>query len=150
MKKFKFRFQAVEELRIRKEEEAMRAFAEAQELFRAEVGRRNELLGQLEGSMLRRESLANEPTLPANFALEEGFIAGTKQRIIQQEQAIYRAARRVRKAHQEFLAARRERMVIEKLRERELEEYKKAAAKKEQKELDELYVTRAGMPKEIA
>ena len=62
--------------------------------------------------------------------------------MIRQDQAIVRASRSVEKALRAYLTARRQTRMIETLREKDYQEFKKMVAKKEQKELDELSAMR--------
>lgn len=145
-KKFRFRFESVEKVRKLREDEALRALAAAQRAFQDAVSRRARLGERLRLSLERRESLggaSGQAIATAPFRLENDFIAGTKQRIIQAEQGILRARRGVEKALKVYLNARRQTKVIETLREKDYAEYRKAMAKKEQKDLDDLYVMRA-------
>jgi flagellar export protein FliJ len=97
----------------------------------------------LSDALERREKLGIEAIGIDAFQLEQNFIFGTKQRIVQQDQALVRASRGVEKALRAYLHARRQTRTIEMLREKQYQEFRKALTKKEQKELDELSVMRA-------
>lgn len=143
-KKFKFRLEAVEKIRRVKEQEALRGLAHAQSKFQVALNHKVELLGELEKSLIRREGLGTIKAAPAlDFQMETAFISGTKQRIIQADQAILRAKKFVEKALRELLVARRALRTIETLREKAYEEFKREMRKREQKALEDIYVGRS-------
>ena len=143
MKKFKFKFTAVEKVRKSHEDEALRVLAVAQQAFNAAKEHRNSLEKEMVTSLIRREGLGKESVGIVVFQLENDFIKGTKVRILQAENAIKKASRGVEKALRGYLHARRQMKMIEVLREKALADFKREAAKKEQKDLDDLYVMRA-------
>jgi flagellar export protein FliJ len=142
MKRFKFRFEAVEKVRKTREKESLRALGAAQRELLAARARKDSLVSALQGSLLRRERLGQEAVSPTAYVLETDFIQGTKARIIQSEQGITRAQRGVEKAMRVYLLALRQLRAIENLREKMFAEFKRAKAKKEQKESDDLTLMR--------
>ena len=116
----------------------LRALGAAQRSYQEELEEKKQILAQLDLALKRREKLGVEATGIHAFQIEQNFITGTKQRIIRQDQAIVRASRTVEKTLRAYLAARRQTRTIEILREKDFAEFKKAVAKKEQKELDDL------------
>lgn len=145
MRKFQFKFASVLKIRKNKEDAALRAFGSAQRAYQAELAKKAALLEELEKSLLRREDLGRNPTDITLFRLEQDFIVGTKQRIIQADQAIMRARRNMEKALKAYVEARRATKTIEILYEKSREEYRQKALKAEQKELDDLVIMRAGL-----
>ena len=143
MKKFRFQFETVLRLRKNRENDALRALAVAQRAYQADLERKAALVSELKAALLRRENLGTEAIGIDAFQIEENFIVGTKQRIIRQDQALVRASRAVEKNLRAYLHARRQTHTIELLREKQYLAFKKAVAKKEQKDLDELTVMRA-------
>ncbi len=150
MRKFRFRLEVVLKLRKSREESALRALADAQRRHQEELGRKRELLAALDGSLARREGYGARATDIAAFRTEQDFINGTKQRIIQAEQAIVRAMRGVEKALRTYLAARRQTRAMEVLHDNEYAEFRKEQAKLEQKRLDDLALMRARLKEESA
>lgn len=120
----------------------MRALAEAQRAFQAAVERKLTLQSRLADALARREALGAVPTSVTAFLLENDFITGTKHRIVQSEQGIFRARKGVEKALRGYLLARRQTRVIEKLRENAYAEYRRERARREQRELDDLTLMR--------
>jgi flagellar export protein FliJ len=143
MKKFRFQFDAVLKVRKGRENDALAALGAAQRTYQLELARKQELQDRLSGSLARREGLGSEATTVLAFQLEQAFINGTKQRIIQSDQAILRASRGVERALRAYLAARRQTRMIEMLEEKAFAEYRKEASRKERRDLDELMVMRA-------
>lgn len=145
MKKFRFKFQALETVRKAQEDVALRSLAKAQELFREATELKSRLQSVLEESLIRRESLGVIAVESRDFRTEEDFIRGTKQRLVQSDQAIYRARKGVEKALRGYLHARRQTRMIEVLREKAYAEYRENVRKKEQRDLDDLYLMRSRM-----
>jgi flagellar FliJ protein len=150
MRRFEFKFAAVLKQRKTLEEHALRALGAAQRVHRAEVERKEGLVSELEAALVRRESLGIEPVGPAAFRLEQDFITGTKQRIIQADQAILRATRGVEKALRAYLHAKKQCRMIEVLKEKAYADYRKARTKFEQRQQDDFAVMRARLRAEIA
>lgn len=143
MRRFRFRFEVVERVRKAKEGEALRSLSEAQGVYQQALAHKSSLLKKLSQALERREKLGIEAVTPVAFRTETDFITGTKQRIIMADQAIVRATRGVEKALRAYLFARKQVRTIEALRERHFLEFKKALAKKEQRDLDDLYTMRS-------
>jgi len=143
MKRFKFRLEAVEKVRKRKEEEALQALARARTELQSALDRKNSFEQSLSDSLSRRESLANQAVCSDAFAIEEAFISGTRVRIRQVEVQIHRAARVVERATRAYMHARRDTSVIETIKENDLHEFKKQQARTEMKEMDDLSSIRA-------
>lgn len=142
MKKFRFRFEAVEKLRKNQEQRAMQEFAEAQRDYFACVREKEKLLIDLENALIGREKLADEWTSPHLFQLQDSHIFGVKKSIGRAEQTIIRAHKKLQKAMKAFLEARRNVKKIEHLKNKDLEIYKRDRAKYEQNRLDELTTMR--------
>ncbi len=147
MRKFRFRFEIVETIRRSREEEALRALAAAQRAHRAQVVRKERLVTELGDSLERREALGREAVPVSAFATEYDFIVGTKVRIIQADQAIRRAVKSVEKALRAYLVAKKQTRTIEVLRERAYGDWRRDCLKRENRELDDLYVMRARFAK---
>jgi flagellar export protein FliJ len=150
MRKFRFKFEALERVRKAREDDCLHALSQAQSAFRDAVERKNDRVRELEEALIRRERLGSEPVSVNAFVLEEDFIVGTRQRIVQSEQAILRAKRGVEKALRAYLEARRQCRMIEVLREKASAEFKKERSKQEQKQLDDIYVMRSRLMRESA
>jgi flagellar export protein FliJ len=148
MRRFKFRFEAVEKVRRNREQQVLRLLGGAQRDLDAAKTRKIRLEQKLEEALKARELLGRTPVSAHEFALAEQFIRGTHQRIGQAEQGILRAQRALEKATRVYLLARRQLKAIETLREKHLVEWKRARAKKEQSVLEDLITTRTAFLKE--
>ncbi|MEK6705088.1 MAG: hypothetical protein AABZ06_04820, partial [Bdellovibrionota bacterium] len=92
--------------------------------------------------LLRRENLGKEPVGIIPFKLENDFITGTKQRLQKTENLIIKAKKGVEKAIRAYLAARKQTLIIEKLYEKALGEFKKQLGKRHEKEMNDLFLMR--------
>lgn len=147
MRKFHFRLESVERHRKLKEQERQVWLAKCMERLRAtearlldldmkEVQARRDFAGL--GSLSGRE-VAN----PAKFWLLDQFIQGQKIRRVDLKQQLMADEQEAALAYQEFLKARQQRKIMEKLRERRLEQFKEDFRKEEGRRQDEQYVMRA-------
>jgi flagellar FliJ protein len=150
MKKFRFRFESVLRVRKAQENEALSALAASQRAYQAEVSRKEELKEYLAQALSRREQIGKRPAAGTDFYLEQSFITGTKQRITQSEQAIFRASKAVERSLRNYLLAKRQTRVFESLYEKDFQEYKKERAKLEQKAVEDLILMRTRLKEEIA
>lgn len=149
MKSFKFKFEVVERHRKQKEDEALSMLALAQEKLKEEINKRNSLISSMNSSLQRREELGDFPLSKGHFQLEDEFISGQKIRIKNADLEIERAKNRVGKVFSYFLKCRKDKKIIERLRENELDKHKKEVKKSEQKIQDDLYVMRSGAQKKV-
>ncbi len=143
MKRFKFRFDAVEKVRRNREQQVLRLLGASQRDLEAAQARKRKLTERLATALAAREKIGLQSAYPADFGISTDFIQGTKQRIIQADGAIARAKRALEKATRVYLIARRQLRAIETLREKHHEEWKRERSKKEQKELDDLVIMRS-------
>jgi flagellar export protein FliJ len=142
MKKFEFKFAAVLKQRKIREEEALRALGQAQRAYQAELDNKKRLLSDLDLALKRREALGEYPVSPIAFQLEDEFITGSKHWIRRADQAIFRATKNVEKALRGYLHARKQSRMIEILREKAYEQYRRDRSKDEQKRLDDITIMR--------
>lgn len=141
MKRFRFRLEAVERVRRAKEQETLRGLALAQAKYQDALGAKRKIFEDNERALVRREGLAKAAQPILAYQIESEFIAGNRQRIAQSDQAIFRARKFVEKALREVMLAKRALRAIELLREKAYAEFKAALRKREQKELEEVYVS---------
>jgi flagellar export protein FliJ len=148
MRKFRFKFDTLLKQRKSREELALRQLAEAQRAYHQELARKAEFEALLEKALVRRESLGQSPVTVTAFITEQDYITGTKQRIIQVQQAITRATRGVEKALRTYLHCRRQTKMMETLYEKHYIEFKRELAKKEAKALEDFAVMRSHLSTE--
>jgi flagellar export protein FliJ len=145
MRKFRFKFATLLKQRKSREETAMRQLAEAQRVYQLGLATKAELERTLEQSLIRREMLGQSPVTIAAFLMEQDYIVGTKQRIVQAQQGIVRATRGVEKALRTYLDCRRQTKMMETLYEKHYAEFKQEMAKKEAKRIEDFAVMRAAL-----
>jgi flagellar export protein FliJ len=144
MKRFRFRLEAVEQVRRNDELIAMRSLATAQRALQREIQQKNNLVSLLAKTAEKRQALSGDVVTSASYAIHESLILGTKKRIIAAGYAIRRAKKAVEQALLILLAKRRALRAIEILREKAFENFKKERSRYEAKQLDDLQVMRAG------
>jgi flagellar export protein FliJ len=141
-KRFRFRLEAVERVRRAKEQEALRALALAQSKYNESLRAKQALLEENNRALNRREQLARTAQPVLAYQIENEFISGNRQRMVQADQSIFRNRKFVEKALREVIMAKRALRAIELLREKAFAEFKQALRKREQKEMEEVYVSR--------
>jgi flagellar FliJ protein len=140
---YEFSLEVVLEHRRRTENEARRRFMEAQAKVDEAVAQLNEYYAQVdrtreENLSLQRQGGTNAPSLVAN----EAFISGQKFRIEAQRMKIRDLKAEAEILQSALLEAAKEVKTLEKLKERQFEEYKKKRRKHEAREIDEIVVLR--------
>lgn len=147
MKKFEFRLATVEKHRKLQEQEKQVWLAKCVSKLRATEKRLLDL--DMKEVQARREfaSLGNpsqkDAVNSAKFWLLDQFIQGQKVRRIVLKQQLEIDSQEVNQAYRDFLHARQQRKIMEKLREKRLQQYNLEHRKHEQRLTDEQYVTRA-------
>lgn len=147
MKKFQFRLEALEKHRKLQEQERQvwlakciaRLRATEEKLFdldRREVQARRDFSGL--GSPGSKEEAS-----PAKFWMLDQFIQGQKKRRMELKEELQFQEREVANAYREFLNARQQRKIMEKLREKRFAQFKEESRKVENRKQDEQYVMRA-------
>jgi flagellar export protein FliJ len=141
--KYEFSLEVVLEHRRRTENEARRVFLEAQAKVDQAVAQLNEYYAQVDRTReqnltLQLQGGANAPSLTAN----ESFITGQKFRIDSQRMMIRDLKMEAEALQEALLEAAKEVKTLEKLKERQLEEFKKKRRKHEAREIDEIVTLR--------
>lgn len=146
MRKFQFRLEAVERHRKLQEQERQVWLAKCLERMR---GTERKLLDlDMREVQARREFSAlgkadrSDPATANKFWMLDQFIKGQKLRRIDLKKQLQTEEQEVGLAYQAFLKARQQRKIMEKLREKKMDQYKDELQKHESRQQDELYVTR--------
>jgi flagellar FliJ protein len=141
--KFEFSFDRLLQHKKRIEDEARRHFNEAQGKVDKAQEQLNTMYNQVDRTRLRTVELSERggAAVPELSLLNE-FIIGQRTRIENQRAMIRDLAAEAERLQDILVGTARERKTLEKLREKRLEDFKKARKKKEMKEVDELVVTR--------
>lgn len=141
--KFEFSLESLLEHRRRLEEVAQRDWAEAQAKVDRAVARLNEYYDQVDQARHRSASLETQGGAQAGALISiDEFIAGQRYRIETQRQTIRELKVEAERLQEILIEAAKETKTLEKLKERQFEEFKLKRRKAETKAIDELVVTR--------
>ncbi len=143
MAKFQFQLQAVEKVRAQKEQKMLEELSVSQGKYQEKIAKKKELLNKKQESFVRKNELVSRDASINEIRLLEEYITGVKQNIIRADQEIIRARRFLDQAMRQYIHARRERMMIDRLKEKAMNEFKIEQNRLEQKELDDLITMRA-------
>ncbi|HAN15696.1 MAG: flagellar export protein FliJ [Proteobacteria bacterium] len=146
MARFVFRLQTVLEHRKRLEDLAKVAFGESQGgLFREQATLRG-FQEDEERTVDHLEVIQHEGILDMeNLQLGLRFLDVIKVQIDRQTQVVARAEARVEQRRQELVAAMQARKALDRLREKQLADFKRLEQLREMKEVDEMAVMRHGL-----
>lgn len=141
VRRFEFSLQKVLDYRQRREEQALRAFAEAQ----AQLAHARAVLERLQHE--REECLARSQRrhrlMVPMLTVEQTYLSALEERLEEQRQRVAQAERLLEERRQALLEAQRERKALERLREKQYEQWRQEMLRVEQKALDELATMRA-------
>jgi flagellar FliJ protein len=143
MAKFQFQLQTVEKVRVKKEQKMLEELSVSQAKFQEKIANKKALLQKKQDAFVRKNELASRDASINEIRLLEDFITGLKQNIIRADQEIIRSRRFLEQAMRQYIHARRERMMIDRLKEKAVAEFKIEQNRLEQKELDDLITMRA-------
>ncbi len=143
MAKFKFQLETVEKVRTQKEQKMLEELSLCQRAYQEKVETKKELLHKKQKSFQRKNELVSRDSSINEIRLVEDYITGLKQQIVRADQAIIRSRRFLEQAMKQYIQARRERMMIERLKEKAFDEFKVEQSRLAQKSLDDLITMRA-------
>ena len=151
MKKFKFRLEVVERDRQIKEQGKRLELSKAiQALQKVEAGLldldQREVQARREFASLGSTDKIGEINSSSFWILDQ-FIQGQKVRRFELKQILQERETQVSFAYKDFLQARQQKKIMEKLRERREEEYKEEVRQHERRNQDELYTSRHRLTK---
>lgn len=141
MRRFEFSLQKVLDYRQRREEQALRAFAEAQAQLAQERAVLESLLHEREACL--RRSQRRHRLMMSMLTVEQTYLSALEERIVVQRERVTQAERLLEERRQALLEAQRERKALERLREKQYEQWRQEMLRVEQKALDELATMRA-------
>jgi len=117
--------------------------SEAQKKYQEKIAEKKSLLSKKQDSFIRKNELVSQDASINDIRLLEEFIIGLKQHIIRADQAIIRARRFLEQSMRKYVHARRERMMVDRLKETAMAEFKIEQDRLKQKQLDDLITMRA-------
>jgi len=136
--KFNFRFASNLRVKERLEEQKKLEYGKALAALENEKQKKRILLTERENTINSfRESVQKDIT-PYDLQMHNNYLGVLKERIIKQDAAIKRAEEFAEKKRLELVEAMKERKIMEKLKEKDFEEFKIAEQLKEQKIQDEI------------
>jgi flagellar FliJ protein len=141
MRRFEFSLQKVLDYRRRREEQAIRAFAQAQAQLLHEQAVLHRLLVERE-ECLRRSHRRQRLTMEL-LDVEQTYLTTLERRIEAQRERVAEVEKVLEERRQALIEARRERKALERLREKHYEQWRQETLRTEQKALDELATMRA-------
>lgn len=141
MRRFEFSLQKVLDYRQRREEQAIRAFAEAQAQLMHEQAVLHRLLIERE-ECLRRSHRRERLTVEL-LDVEQTYLSALEERIETQRERVAEAERMVEQRREGLIEAQRERKALERLREKHYEQWRQEMLRAEQNTLDDLATVRA-------
>lgn len=143
MAKFKFKLETVEKVRLQKEQKMLEELSRCQRAFQEKIAFKKELLQKKQDAFLAKNELVSRDSIINDIRVMEDYITGLKVQIIRADQAIIRARRFLDQAMRHFVIARRERLMIDRLKEKAMEEFKHEQSRLEQKFFDDLMTMRS-------
>lgn len=151
MKKFQFRLQVVEKHRKTQEQEKQVWLAKCVERLKKTEAALFDL--DMKEVQARRDFAAlgspgnRDKANSAKFWMLDQFIKGQRVRRIELKETMALQEQEVAQAYRDFLKARQQRKIMEKLHEKRKKQYLEEARKVEGRKQDEQYVTRAKITK---
>lgn len=143
MAKFKFKLETVEKVRLQTEEKMLQELSLNQRAYQEKINAKKDLLTKKQKAFLDKNEMASRDANINEIRLLEDYITGLKQHILRADQAIVRSRRFLDQAMKHYILARRERMMIDRLKEKAHEEFKIEESRFAQKSLDDLITMRA-------
>lgn len=138
MKNYKFSLQSVLEIRDSKEKNALEEFVSAQNRLEEEDRKKRELIDKLDSKL--QKSIASKNI--QDLIMDSLYRGDLETRIRYQNKIIVEKTKELEKVREKLRAAQKDKKIIEKLKEKDLDEYKAEVQKKKQEEIDEFAVLR--------
>jgi flagellar FliJ protein len=143
MAKFKFELESVEKVRLQKEQKMLEALSVSQKEYLAKIQAKRTLLEKKQQAFESKNELVSRDASINEIRLSEDYISGLNSQIGRADQAIIRARRFLDQAMRNYIMARKERMMIDRLKEKAFEEFRIEQSRLEQRKLDDLITMRA-------
>jgi flagellar protein FliJ len=142
-RKFQFRLATLQRFREWKESEKLTAYLQAQAAFKVEIEKK------------RAMNLRYQDALPSSHQASDlhvfyAFLEGMKTQMARQDQSIFRARKKLDLTLRQLWLAQRDRKIVDKIRERDYDVFKKDLAKFEQKQIEEQVIQRYAREEKIA
>jgi flagellar protein FliJ len=138
MKKFKFKLEVVLNERKRVEDLRLREWVLAKRILQSMIDELAAMEQRLKKAF--REATDTGANDPAMLSTIESFIQGTKIRIVWKKRDIERGAKLTERKRLEYVHASQKRAMLDKLKEKQLEQFREEVKMRELKELDDIYI----------
>jgi flagellar FliJ protein len=143
MAKFKFQLETVEKVRTQKEQKMLEELSLSQRAYQEKIAAKRDILNKKQLMFVQKNEMMSRDSSINEIRLIEDYLSGLKHQVVRADQAIIRSRRFLEQAMRHYIQARRERMMIDRLKEKALEEFKVVQNRLEQKQLDDLITMRA-------
>lgn len=143
MAKFQFKLEAVEMLKKQNEQKALEELGQYQRNFQEKIDAKRMLQEKKQKAFVSKNELLSRDAGVVEIRGIEDYISGLNQQLQRADQAIVRARRFLEQAMRQYIQARKEKKMIDRLHEKELEAFRLEQAKLEQKKIDDLISVRA-------
>jgi len=141
---FKFRLQTVLEYRTILEERMLLRFSEAARLLETEKSKLELLIQEMFNLVGHLKSMQENATPVERIAMTIRYIEGLKEKENGQRAIISEVSMDLEEKRKDLLESVQKRKMLEKLREKNLEEYQLSSADFDRKVMDEMGITRFG------
>ena len=145
MKRFRFRLQRVMDARVTIERQRQRDMAEAQGELADQQKKLKELEAELEETERDQRNMVQRPVKAGDALIQHRWHRELRTRIRVQQEQVAKAATKVEEARVRLVEASKDRKVLEKLKERRLEEYHKEELTQQQNQLDDVGARRSAI-----
>lgn len=138
LKKFQFSLARVLNVRETNEELKKEEFQSAQTYYNEQQQALNELFNEKRNLQQDIEDQAKNKMKMNKIIQYYNYLSDLDEQITIQQDVVNRAEQQVEEAKQNWIEAKKQKKILEKLQERQYQEYKNEYLKSEQKKLDEL------------
>jgi flagellar FliJ protein len=143
MAKFKFQLEAVEKVRTQKEQKMLEELSVAQRNYQEKIAEKRAILAKKQTAFVEKAELASRDASINEIRLLDEYLIGLKYQLVRADQAIVRSRRFLDQGMRNYINARKERMMIDQLKEKAFGEFRLEQGRLEQKNLDDLITMRA-------
>jgi flagellar protein FliJ len=141
---FQFKLQSVLDYRLNVEEKILNEFSDVKRYLEEQKAVLQSLVSERESLMNDLRKMENAMIHADDVATLVGFIENVRGQETEQKKVIQQAGEQVEKKRKELVEAVKNRKVMENLRDRQSEEYRKNMNEMEQKNSDEMSILKYG------
>ncbi len=142
MRRFKFTLEKILQYREQVEDSQVRIFGKAVEVFRRRESELRRVMRELAEYRNRLAEMGVGRVSPRDLAFSRSYLTHCEAKVAEAADRMMEAARDMEEKKQGLVSARRERRIMEKLKEIKRRRWQYEAAREDTKELDEVAATR--------